>query len=110
MNPTALLLMGILLFPMGSLAQPAAAGSPYKARDFGALGHGAAMDTAAVQKAIDACAAGGGGTVYLGPGVYLDLRGSQTADIELAGNQMRNAKTPVRRATEVGRKAVRISH
>jgi hypothetical protein len=43
-------------------------------------------------------------------GVYLDLRGSQTAGIDLAGNLMRSAKTPVHRATEVGRKAVRISH
>jgi hypothetical protein len=43
-------------------------------------------------------------------GVFLDLRGSQTADIELAGYQLHNAKTPVRRAAEVGRKAVRISH
>ena len=43
-------------------------------------------------------------------GVYLELHGAQTADIELAGNLMRSAKTPVRRAAEVGRKAVRISH
>ena len=71
MNPTVWLLIGTLLFAMDSLAQPAAAGSPYKARDFGAQGDGTAMDTASVQKAIDACAAGGGGTVYLGPGVYL---------------------------------------
>ena len=71
MNPTVLLLSGTLLFAMDSLAQPAAAGSPYRARDFGALGDGTVLDTAAVQKTIDACAAGGGGTVYLGPGVYL---------------------------------------
>jgi hypothetical protein len=43
-------------------------------------------------------------------GVYLDLRGPQTAGIDLAGNLMRNAKTPVRRAADVARKAVRISH
>jgi len=42
-------------------------------------------------------------------GVYLDVRGPRTADIELAGNLMRNAKTPVHRAAEVARKAVRIS-
>jgi hypothetical protein len=71
MNPTALILVIALLFAMDSLAQPAAASSAYKARDFGAQGNGSAMDTAALQKAIDACATGGGGTVYLGPGVYL---------------------------------------
>jgi hypothetical protein len=41
--------------------------------------------------------------------VYLDLRGAQTAAIELKGNQMRNAKTPIRRAAEVPRKAVKSS-
>ena len=37
-------------------------------RDFGAKPDGKALSTAAIQKAIDACAAGGGGTVYLPPG------------------------------------------
>ena len=40
-------------------------------RDFGAVGDGAVLDTAAVQKAIDTCATGNGGTVHLGPGIYL---------------------------------------
>jgi len=71
MNPTVLLLIGAFLFTVNSHAQVAAASSPYKVRDFGAQGNGTAMDTAAVQKAIDACAAGGGGTVYFAPGNYL---------------------------------------
>ncbi len=40
-------------------------------RDFGAKGDGATKDTAAIQSAIDACAAKGGGTVRLTAGTYL---------------------------------------
>jgi len=40
-------------------------------REFGAKGDGTTKDTAAIQKAIDACAAQGGGTVRLTAGTYL---------------------------------------
>ncbi len=40
-------------------------------RDFGAKGDGTTKDTAAIQGAIDACAAKGGGTVRLTAGTYL---------------------------------------
>jgi len=40
-------------------------------RGFGAKGDGIAKDTAAIQSAIDACAAKGGGTVLLTAGTYL---------------------------------------
>ncbi|MGB0064952.1 MAG: glycoside hydrolase family 28 protein [Terracidiphilus sp.] len=40
-------------------------------RDFGAKGNGTIKDTAAIQSAIDACAAKGGGTVLLTAGTYL---------------------------------------
>ncbi|HQE82801.1 MAG TPA: glycoside hydrolase family 28 protein [Candidatus Hydrogenedentes bacterium] len=42
-----------------------------RVQEFGAVGDGTALDTAAIQKAIDACTAAGGGTVYFSPGVYL---------------------------------------
>ncbi|MGB8028953.1 MAG: glycoside hydrolase family 28 protein [Terracidiphilus sp.] len=40
-------------------------------RDFGAKADGTTKDTAAIQKAIDACASKGGGTVQLTAGTYL---------------------------------------
>jgi hypothetical protein len=48
-----------------------ASGLPVSVRDHGAAGDGLAKDTAAVQRAIDACAAAGGGTVQFTAGTYL---------------------------------------
>lgn len=45
--------------------------SPCSVRAFGALGDGQTLDSPAIQAAIDACAAQGGGTVYLPAGQYL---------------------------------------
>src|SRR5262245_41249946 len=43
----------------------------YNVRDFGAKGDGATLDTAAVQAAIDACAADRGGTVLIPAGDFV---------------------------------------
>ncbi len=55
-------------------------------RDFGAKGDGVAKDTAAIQKAIDVCAAKGGGTVHLTAGTYLSapivLKSNLTLDLD----------------------------
>ena len=43
----------------------------YNVRDFGALGNGSTNDAPAINNAITACNAAGGGQVYLSPGTYL---------------------------------------
>lgn len=48
-----------------------ASAADFKVRDFGAAGDGAVKDTAALQQAIDACAASGGGRVVLADGTFL---------------------------------------
>ena len=57
---------------LGLLAAGAANAAPkrFVANDFGAKGDGATLETASIQKAIDAAAAAGG-TVTLNPGIYL---------------------------------------
>jgi len=52
-------------------AMPMAVDGVCDVRAFGATGDGKTKDTASFQKALDACAAAGGGTVYVTNGVYV---------------------------------------
>jgi polygalacturonase len=67
----------VLLFAAAGLARAAdspaapATGKVFNVRDTGARGDGATKDTAALQKALDACAAAGGGEVLVPAGHYL---------------------------------------
>ena len=75
--------------PMAADARPAAAPRVARtcdARDFGALGDGHAKDTAALQRAVEACSTGDGGTVVLARGTFVSgtlvLRSHVTLRIE----------------------------
>ena len=72
MNPKSLLSIAIAL-SFALLAQAASLDrkAPLNVRDFGATGDGKTKDTAAFQKALDACAFAGSGEVVVPPGNYL---------------------------------------
>lgn len=58
--------------------------SVYNIRDFGAVGDGVTLDTAAIQRAIDACGAAGGGRVLVpAKGVYLSGTFTMRSHVEL---------------------------
>jgi len=58
--------------------------SVHNIRDFGAVGDGVTLDTAAIQSAIDACGAGGGGRVVVpAKGVYLSGTFTMRSHVEL---------------------------
>lgn len=58
-------------------------GRDFDVRDFGAKGDGKTKDTVAIQSAIDACHAKGGGRVVLDGGVYLSAPISLKSAVEL---------------------------
>jgi len=53
------------------IAGEAPTGPMVRVQDFGAIADGTTLNTAAIQKAMDACSASGGGSVCFSPGVYL---------------------------------------
>lgn len=74
----------------GATARPVGqwlAGVQIAAKDFGAKGDGLAVDTSAIQTAINRCAARGGGRVYFDPGTYLiDAALVVPANVSLVGS------------------------
>src|SRR3954454_15473822 len=60
-----------LLLALPPAARAAGASPVFNARDHGAAGDGKTLDTAALNKAIGACAAAGGGQVLVPAGRYL---------------------------------------
>jgi polygalacturonase len=60
-----------LFFLLGQAGCSTLSGGAFNVRTFGAVGDGTTKDTAAFQKALDACAAAGGGTVVVPAGNYL---------------------------------------
>ncbi|MEX8547380.1 MAG: glycoside hydrolase family 28 protein [Mucilaginibacter sp.] len=69
----AVLFVCFFLFTITVFAQKAKepSNSFYNVKTFGAKGDGQQLDNTAINKAIDACAKAGGGTVYLPAGTYL---------------------------------------
>jgi polygalacturonase len=67
-------------FKMGTIAEPKFADRTFNIKDYGAIGDGQTVNTQAIAKAIDACAAAGGGTVLMPAGLWL------TGPIELKSN------------------------
>jgi len=62
----------LLYFTIFSSAARTAGSSPFfNVADYGAVGNGTTLCTEAIQKAVDTCAAAGGGTVYIPAGRYL---------------------------------------
>jgi hypothetical protein len=82
MNARIIFAMTMLVLPVVALAD----GAAFNVRQYGAAGDGTNMDTAALQRTIDAAASAGGGTVIFPPGKYLsgslDLKSHVTLQLE----------------------------
>src|SRR5207248_6718490 len=62
---------GALTLPAREQSGPMSGRIVFDVKSFGATGDGVTLDTAALNKTIEACAAAGGGVAYLSPGTYL---------------------------------------
>lgn len=63
--------LALLVLVLEAVRPEAAQERLFRVRDFGAVGDGERLETESIQKAIDACAAAGGGVVLFSEGTYL---------------------------------------
>jgi hypothetical protein len=90
--PCSIAFLAILLAPLAGLAQT------YAIKDFGAVADNKTLNTAAIQRALDACAAGGGGEVVVPAGIFLTgglLLKSETTLRLLPGAVLQGSYAPV---------------
>ena len=66
----SLLFFVILIFGLYAAAQTSAMTAVFNIKDFGATGLKSDNARAAIERAVNACAAAGGGLVYVPPGDY----------------------------------------
>jgi polygalacturonase len=82
----ALLIIFAIAVALAGCAHSSSYRSSFDVRDFGAAGDGKSLDTASLQRAIEACAASGGRRVVIPRGAYLTgtvrLRSNVTLQIE----------------------------
>jgi len=71
MSILLLLFAGFIFVSSASFAQSAKTSPFFNVVDYGAVGNGKALCTKAIQKAVDTCAAAGGGTVHFPAGKFL---------------------------------------
>jgi polygalacturonase len=71
MRKFGIVIVSLYLSILGSSTVAIGPSPFFNIADYGAVGNGATLCTEAIQKAVDACAASGGGTVYIPAGKYL---------------------------------------
>src|SRR5215467_13394077 len=74
---------GTVIFGVAAVGPASSATSDFDVRDFGAVGDGEKLDTLAINNAIAAAAAVGGGTVHVPPGTYLCFSIHLKSDVRL---------------------------
>jgi hypothetical protein len=84
-----------------STAFAALAGLVFNVKAYGAVSDGVADDTAAIQSAIDAADAVGGGTVFLPPGTYRTTSALSVKRAHLAGSSAQNTFVRIDHASAV---------